>query len=57
MRAAVGILTARGGITSHAAPVARGRASAAWWERAEWHVDADNRTVHGNGDTSAKATG
>lgn len=51
MRAAVGILTARGGMTSHAALVARGWGKCCVVGASELHVDLPGRTVHVNGDT------
>ncbi len=51
MRAAVGILTARGGMTSHAALVARGWGKCCVVGAADLHVDARGRTVQVNGDT------
>jgi pyruvate,orthophosphate dikinase len=49
MRAAIGILTARGGMTSHAALVARGWGKCCIVGAAELHVNAGERTltVHG----------
>jgi pyruvate,orthophosphate dikinase len=45
MRAAVGVLTARGGMTSHAALVARGWGKSCVVGAAEMQVDAPNKTL------------
>ena len=49
MRAAVGILTARGGMTSHAALVARGWGKCCIVGAADIHADAHARTMKANG--------
>ena len=48
MRAAVGILTARGGMTSHAALVARGWGKCCIVGAGALHVDAATRRRHGS---------
>ncbi|MEI6971076.1 MAG: pyruvate, phosphate dikinase [bacterium] len=51
MRAAVGILTARGGMTSHAALVARGWGKCCIVGASDLHVDAHTRTLTVKGQT------
>ena len=51
MRAAVGILTARGGMTSHAALVARGWGKCCVVGAADLHIDEHAKTVKVNGKT------
>ncbi|MBF0215980.1 MAG: pyruvate, phosphate dikinase [Candidatus Omnitrophica bacterium] len=49
MRASVAILTARGGMTSHAALVARGWGMCCIVGAGELHIDYDRKTAHSNG--------
>ena len=51
MRAALGILTARGGMTSHAALVARGWGKCCVVGAGELHVDLAGKTIHVNGES------
>jgi len=51
MRAALGILTARGGMTSHAALVARGWGKCCVVGAGDLHVDLAGRTIHMAGET------
>ena len=51
MRAACGILTARGGMTSHAALVARGWGKCCIVGAGEVHVDLQSRQLHAGGET------
>ncbi|MFA5096164.1 MAG: pyruvate, phosphate dikinase [Candidatus Omnitrophota bacterium] len=51
MRAAEAILTARGGMTSHAALVARGWGKCCIVGASDLHVDLENKTIHAGGKT------
>lgn len=57
MRAAVGILTARGGMTSHAALVARGWGKCCIVGAGKLHVDAKNKTAKVEGTTTVLKEG
>ncbi|MFA5725297.1 MAG: pyruvate, phosphate dikinase [Candidatus Omnitrophota bacterium] len=51
MRAAEAILTARGGMTSHAALVARGWGKCCIVGASDLHVDSENKTINADGKT------
>jgi len=51
MRAAVAILTARGGMTSHAALVARGWGKCCIVGASDLHVDSESKTINAGGKT------
>ncbi len=53
MHAAVGILTTRGGMTSHAAVVARGMGRPCVAGAGGLHIDYDTKTIHTGGPTKA----